>query len=69
MLSPPPPSTKKHTKLSDEIAAEKARAAKDGRDVPCNCTAPCRTLRDDRRPARQGKQIVQAPLVSDKEEK
>src|SRR6266571_8755025 len=59
-------SKKKRTELGDEIAAEEARAAKDGRDVPCDRTAPCRTLRDDRRPAGQGKKFVQGPLVPGK---
>ena len=32
------------TELGDEIAAEEARASKDGRNVPCYSTAPSRTL-------------------------
>ena len=39
-----------HTELGDEITAEEACAAKDGRNVPCYRTTPSRTLRDDRRP-------------------
>ena len=51
------------TELGDEISAEEAGAAKDGRDVPRYRTAPRRTLRDDRRPTRKGEHIMQGPLV------
>ena len=54
------------TELGDEISAEEARAAKDGRDVPCYRTAPSRTLRDDRRPAGEREHIMQGPLVQGK---
>ena len=56
------------TELGDEISAEEAGAAKDGRNMPCYRTAPRRTLRNDRRPARKGEHIMQGPLVAGKTE-
>ena len=49
------PSSPKNTRteLGDEIAAEEARAAKDGRNVPCYRTASSRTLRNDRWSSRE----------------
>lgn len=68
-ISCSPFNKKRRTELGDEIAAEEARAAKDGRDMSCYRTAPCRTLRDDRGASRQGKQVVQGPLVSGEKDK
>jgi hypothetical protein len=42
------------TELGDKIASEKARTAKNGRDMPCYGAAPSRTIRDDRWLVRQG---------------
>lgn len=65
-IVPTTPSKKTPTELGDEISAEEARAAKDGRDVPCYRTAPSRTLRDDRRPTGEREHIMQSPLVQGK---
>lgn len=42
------------TELGNEIASEKTGAAKHGRDMPGNCTAPRRTIRNNRRAVGQG---------------
>jgi hypothetical protein len=54
--------TNSRTELGDEITSEKTRAAKDGRNVSCDCTAPSRSTRDDRWPVGQGEQIVHGAL-------
>jgi hypothetical protein len=50
------------TELGDKIASEKARATKDGRDVPGYRTATSRAVRNDRGPLGQGEQIVYSAL-------
>lgn len=56
----------KRTELGDKIASEKTRAAEYCRNVPCDRTAPSRTMRDDRWPVGQGKQVVHSALKPQK---
>ena len=53
------PEGRERTELGDEIASEKAGAAKNSRNVPSYCTAPRRTIRDNRWLVRQR---VHSPL-------